>query len=265
MSAFSDFLENKLADHGLGTTTYAPSATLGVRLYTAAPTDAGGGTEVSGGGYVAVALTNNVTNFPDCSVSGEPTKTNGTVIQFPQATASWGTVTHWAIYAGLDLLAWGPVTPNNLVSVGDGPKFGIGKLTIQFLNTANGGFSLAVRRKLLDLAFGAVAYAKPTTVYAGVGTSISGENPNQWFDANYARGAVAFAAAAAGVATSSTVGGPTLNTNVASGGNTLTHYGLWDDIASGSLIASGPLSTPRTPVAADTVRFNTGEIIMTVQ
>ena len=265
MSALSDYLENKLADHGVGTTTYTPAATLTVKLYTAAPSDTGGGTEVTGGSYAAVAVTNNTTNFPECVVGDTVVKTNGTVIQFPQATAAWGTVTHWAIYAGADMLAWGPVTPNNVVSSGDAPKFGIGKLTIQLLNSANGGFSAAVRRKLMDLAFGGVVYAKPVAVYAGVGTSISGENPSEWTDAGYDRAAVAFTAASAGAAVSSTVGGPVMASSVDTGGSTLTHYGLWDDLTSGSLIASGPLSTPRTPAALDTLRFNTGEIIMTMQ
>jgi hypothetical protein len=265
MSALSDYLENKLADHGVGTTTYTPAATLTVKLYTAAPSDTGGGTEVTGGNYAAVALTNNTTNFPECVVGDTAIKSNGTVIQFPQASASWGTVTHWAIYAGADMLAWGPVAPTNVVSSGDAPKFAIGSLTIQLLNSLAGGFSASVRRKLLDLAFGGVVYAKPVAVYAGVGTSISGENPTEWDDSGYNRAAVAFTAASAGAAVSSTSGGPVLASSVNAGGDTLTHYGLWDDLASGSLIASGPLSTPRSPAALDTLRFNTGAIVLTMQ
>jgi len=45
----SDYLEGKVLDHLLGRTTYTAPATVYVALYTSAPTDSGGGTEVSGG------------------------------------------------------------------------------------------------------------------------------------------------------------------------------------------------------------------------
>lgn len=44
----SDYLENKLLDHQLGKTSYT-MPTVYVGLFTAAPSDSGGGTEVSGG------------------------------------------------------------------------------------------------------------------------------------------------------------------------------------------------------------------------
>lgn len=265
MSALSDFAENKLADHAIGTATYTPGATLTVKLYTVAPSDSGGGTEVTGGSYAAVALTNNTVNFPQCPTSGTPTKTNGSVIQFPVATASWGTVTHWAIYEGANLLTYGAISPNNYVSAGDAPKIDAGKLIIEFLSAAGGGLTESVRRKLLDMMFGAVTYTKPTTVYVSAATGISGETLYDWVDAGYARKAITFGAASGGVATSTNA--QTINSSVVDSGSSdvLTHYGIWDDLVSGSLIAVGALSTPRTPAMSDLVRFNTGEIVLTLQ
>ena len=49
MAGFSDYLEDKVLDHGFGGTAYTAPTTLYVALYTVAPTDTGGGTEVSGG------------------------------------------------------------------------------------------------------------------------------------------------------------------------------------------------------------------------
>ena len=51
MAGFSDYLEDKVLDHVFGGTAYTAPSTLYVALYTVAPTDTGGGTEVSGGGY----------------------------------------------------------------------------------------------------------------------------------------------------------------------------------------------------------------------
>ena len=51
MSGFSDYLEDKVLDHVFGGNAYTAPTTLYVALYTVAPSDTGGGTEVSGGGY----------------------------------------------------------------------------------------------------------------------------------------------------------------------------------------------------------------------
>jgi hypothetical protein len=79
----SDYLEDALLDHFLGTTAYTAPSAVYVALYTAAPTDAGGGTEVSGGSYArqsaafdaassgATANTSNIdfSNMPACTVT----------------------------------------------------------------------------------------------------------------------------------------------------------------------------------------------------
>jgi len=83
----SNYLENKVLDHVLGGGDYTRPATVYVALYTVAPSDTGGGTEVTGGSYARAAVTNNSTNWPAAS-GGE--KSNGTEITFETATASWG-------------------------------------------------------------------------------------------------------------------------------------------------------------------------------
>jgi hypothetical protein len=128
--SFSDYLENKVLDHVLGGGDYTRPGTVYVALYTAAPSDSGGGTEVSGGGYARVAVTNNTTNFPAASGGA---KSNGTVIQFPTATASWGTVVAVGIFdaasAG-NLLAWADLTTSKTVGSGDTASFAVGGLSI---------------------------------------------------------------------------------------------------------------------------------------
>ena len=122
MSAFSDFLENKVLDHLLGATAYTAPGTVHFALYTAAPSDSGGGTEVSGGGYARVAVTNNATNWPAASAG---TKRNANTITFPEATANWGTIVAIAILdaaTGGNLLFWTTITSRSVVT-GDIPRF----------------------------------------------------------------------------------------------------------------------------------------------
>jgi hypothetical protein len=103
----ADYLENKLLDLVLGATAFAAPGTVYLALFTAMPSDSGGGTEVSGGSYARVAITNNATNWP---AAAGGSKSNGTDIVFPAATADWGTLLGWGLFdaasAG-NLLYWG--------------------------------------------------------------------------------------------------------------------------------------------------------------
>jgi len=135
MAGFSDFLEKELLDHVFGNQAYSAPATLYLGLYTATPSDSGGGTEVSTSGtaYDRADITNNVTNFPVASGTNPTLKSNGTVISFVQATASWGTVGWWGIFdanAAGNLLVWGPITTPKAIDTGDTASFAIGDLDI---------------------------------------------------------------------------------------------------------------------------------------
>lgn len=88
-----------------------------IALYTAAPSDAGGGTEVSGGSYVRKAAT--------FSVTGD-TASNTAAIEFDVATASWGTITHAAIYdavSGGNMIAHAALTAGKTIDSGDVLRF----------------------------------------------------------------------------------------------------------------------------------------------
>jgi hypothetical protein len=130
MAGWSDYLENEVLDHVFGGADYSRPATVYVGLFTAAPTDAGGGTECTGGSYDRADVTNNATNWPAASGGA---KSNGVAIAFATATASWGTVTHFGIFdansAG-NLLAWGALTAAKTIDSGDTPSFAIGELDL---------------------------------------------------------------------------------------------------------------------------------------
>jgi len=86
MAEMSNFLENALLNATLNATTYTAPANIYVSLWTSDPTDAGSGTEVSGGSYARTAV-----SFATASgTSGNVL--NDADVTFPTATASWGTV-----------------------------------------------------------------------------------------------------------------------------------------------------------------------------
>jgi hypothetical protein len=82
-------------------------------LFTSAPGEAGGGTEVSGGSYVREAVT--------FTVSGN-LATNSGAIEWPTATASWGTITHIAVYdaeTGGNQIAYAALSIAKAIASGD--------------------------------------------------------------------------------------------------------------------------------------------------
>lgn len=131
MAGKSDYLELKMLDHVLGKTTYTAPSTLYVALFTSAPTDAGGGTEVATGSYARAAVTNDTAKFPNASGGA---KSNADDVIFATASASWGTVVAVGIYdastAG-NLLFWTNLaTP---INVPNGGTFSFGATTLVFV------------------------------------------------------------------------------------------------------------------------------------
>jgi|SRR6478609_100675 hypothetical protein len=123
----TDYAENKVLDAVLNNTSFVV-ATPYVALFTATPSDSGGGTEVSGGSYARVAST---TSWPAASGGS---CANDVAIAFPTASASWGTVTQFAIMdastAG-NMIYWGDLTTPRTIASGDPtPTFAIGALVI---------------------------------------------------------------------------------------------------------------------------------------
>jgi hypothetical protein len=125
MSEMSNFLENALINATLRATTYTSVATVYVSLWTTDPTDAGNGTEVSGGSYARTAVT---FGAPSNGVT-----TNSADVTFPTATASWGTVGWIGINDALtsgNLLYHTPLDTSKTIDSGDIFKISTGNLSV---------------------------------------------------------------------------------------------------------------------------------------
>lgn len=109
-----------------------PKKALFVALYTTATTDAGGGTEVTGGSYARMQVNPSDANWTAVSATDGLTD-NAAEILFPTATAAWGTVTHFGMLDALtggNLLVHGILTASKAVANGDAFRFAIGTLDI---------------------------------------------------------------------------------------------------------------------------------------
>lgn len=125
MAEMSNYLENALVNAVLRNTAYTSPTTVYLALYTSDPTDADTGTEVSGSAYARQAIT---FGAPSNGVT-----TNTAAIEFPQATGSWGTVTHVGILDALttgNLLFHTPLDASKTIATGDVFRVAIGSLSV---------------------------------------------------------------------------------------------------------------------------------------
>jgi hypothetical protein len=125
MSEMSNYLENALVNATLRNTAYTSPSAVYLALYTADPTDADSGTEVSGTSYARQEIT---FGAPSNGVT-----TNSAAIEFPQAGGSWGTVTHIGIRDALttgNLLYHTALDASKTIATGDVFRIASGSLSV---------------------------------------------------------------------------------------------------------------------------------------
>lgn len=119
----SNYLENKIIDHFLGTAAYTMPTTVYVALYTVAPTDAGGGTQVTGGSYArqvgtfSASSSGATSNTSNIDFTGMPAATTVAIGIFDAITSG-------------NLLLYGTLTTNKTTDAGDTLRIATGDLDI---------------------------------------------------------------------------------------------------------------------------------------
>lgn len=119
----SNYLENKLIDHFLGTTTYTKPTTVYVGLFTVTPGEAGGGTEVTGGSYArqAAAFT---------AASGGATSNSGNLDFTGMPAATTVAIGIFDALTTGNMLLYGSLTTNKTTDAGDTLRIATGDLDI---------------------------------------------------------------------------------------------------------------------------------------
>ena len=119
----TNYLENKLIDHFLGTTSYTMPADVYVALFTVAPSDAVGGTEVTGGSYArqiatfTAASSGATSNDSNIDFTGMPAATTVAIGIFDALTTG-------------NMLLYGTLTTNKTTDAGDTLRIATGDLDI---------------------------------------------------------------------------------------------------------------------------------------
>jgi hypothetical protein len=113
--SFSDTFETHVLNYVFTTTSVTRPTAWYLALFTSNPADDASGTEVSTSG---TAYARQSATF---TVSGD-TASNSAAIEFPTATASFGTVSHVAVFdasTGGNMIAYAALTASKAIDTGD--------------------------------------------------------------------------------------------------------------------------------------------------
>jgi hypothetical protein len=125
MAEMSNYLENALINATLRNTSFTSPSTVYISLHTADPTDAGTGTEVSGGSYARQSAT--------FAAPSNGASASNADVTFPQATGNWGTIGWIGIWDSLttgNLLYHTALDASKAIDTGDIFKIASGSLTV---------------------------------------------------------------------------------------------------------------------------------------
>lgn len=261
--SISDYLENVLLNLSFGAVAWPGGrpATHYIALYTSPPSDSGGGTQVSGGGYARKSVSANGTNYGVTAMVAS----NNLDISFTAATAAWGTVTHFGIFdaaSGGNLLFWAPLAAEKTVAIGDTITIAAGAMTFTF----GGNVGAKLGNQLANYIFIGTTFTNATHYY-GLGTAstastITGEGSgNGYARPSFSNNAANYPAAASGLKTNGAAiafptatgswGGPFTSFIIAN------HPTTADDT---TILWYGNLDQSRTPASTDVPKFLAGDL-----
>ena len=256
MGSISDALEIDWLDHVFENGAFTVPTNIYIALSTADPTEDGSGVaEPSGNGYAR-----KVHNTWNAAAARKVT--NNGVITFAAATGAWGTITHYAIYdaiTGGNFLGYGSLSVSK--GIVDGNTASIADVEIE-VSVTTGGFSDYLAHEMLDHTFKVGAYGQPT-IHVALSTTIPTDAGNVTEPSGnaYARKAYATWDAAAAGATQNT--GIILFATPTGSWGLCVYAALYDALTVGNYLARGDI-TDQTPDNGDTVRFNAGDLDVTL-
>lgn len=126
---FSDAINQAALDHMFQKATWTQPAAMEIALSTTTPTNTGTNiTEPVGNGYARV-----LTAPADWTRTGLE-MSNAAREDFPEATGSWGTVTHFVLFDSVSdaMIGFGALTASQAVATGQQPFFNAGDLIARY-------------------------------------------------------------------------------------------------------------------------------------
>ena len=266
MGSLSLYSEEALINHAFNGVAYTPAATLYLALSTADPLDdASGLAEPAAGGYARAAIA--------FSAAASRAVVQSGVVTFPQATAAWGTITHYAIMdaaTGGNMLAHGSFVSAFSPVAGNTPSVADGQVQISVNASIGAGFTDYLVHALLDLMFNATAYTPPATYVALTTATVADADTviTEMTGTGYARvlidangGTTPTWTLASGSGVISNAAAVEIGPPTADDWGQITSMAILDAATGGNILAyDNDNVVDQTPTSADTISFAAGDI-----
>lgn len=258
MGSHSNYAENALLGHTLLGSAFTVPTNLYVGASTANPTEDGSGlAEPSGNNYARV-------NFNTWATAASRASSNSGAITFPQASGSWGTITHVALFdasTGGNMLAYDDLAVARSVTSGVTLTIPSGDFDISW---TSGAISTYLANKWLDHMLKVATYTAPTVTYVGLSTANPGDSAGAL--AEPSTGGYARQQETDWDVTGNAASNATELTFAASGGSfgTVTHSGIFDASTVGNMLFYGALDTSYAVADGESVVFAIGALDVTV-
>ena len=255
--SMTDSLEVSMLNHILRNVAFTSVANTFLSLHTASPGETGSlAAEVSGGAYARQSLT--------FAAAAARAIGDNTLVTFPTATASWGTVTHFGINSAVTagtMYFHGDWTTSRVIGVDDIAKVLLGDLDVSY---SAGGVRTDISHSWLNKVLRNIAFVPDTTWFVALYTTAPGDAAAgvEVTGGAYARQAVVFAAPA---------GSPTLTDNTllltfpqatASWGTVVAHA-VVDAVTVGQLLTHAAMDTSKLVSIDDTAKIAVGDLNLT--
>jgi hypothetical protein len=257
MGSISNYLEDEILDHVLKVGSWSQPTNIYVALSTADPTDdASGLAEPSGDGYARV-------QHNSWNAASSRSATNDGQVTFGEASGSWGTITHWALFDAItdgNMLVHGSFSASKTVGAGDNVYIAD---TAMSVTVSSGGMANYLANKVLDHILKTASYTVPTHIKVYLSTADPGDDDagRAEPDGNgYAQVTCNGWDAASGGATANTAE-IDMGTATDSWG-TITHFGLVDESDNPLIYAA--LDASKAVGTDDNPKFAAGELDITL-
>jgi len=275
MGTLSVLARNEMLDH-IYKASYTAPANIYIALCTANPTEDGTGAAMNevadANGYTRIEITFNTAATRKVIQTAEVT--------FPQATGSWGTITHYAILDSTahgvgNMLGFGSFTSSFTPVSGNSPKIPINEVEISIVATIGSaaGLSDYTSHKLLDLMFRDQVFASTAdSIYIAMSTTVlddqdalTADFTEQAVADNYTRVSVpatSFGVSASGVITNTTA----ITFNVPSGDwSTIVSLVTMDSATVGNILGyDNDNVVDQAPLSGDTIEISIGNYTATL-
>jgi hypothetical protein len=281
--SLSNYGENQWMGHLFGT-AHSPAATVYLALATGDPGEAATGASMSevadSGNYARTAIT--------FGAAGTPTSravTQSAIVTFPQASGSWGTVSHYAIvdsgtHGAGNVLAYGAFSSSFAPVSGNTPSVASGQVTVTISASSGEGFTTYLVHKMLDLMFRNTAYSQPATYIALLDSAGADTDTTLTTEGKEVAG-TGYARVLVNKVSGDSPAWDTISGGATQNANAITFptvgAGGWSQVVGMAIVDGGTLDAgnvlaydndqvvDQTPAAGDTVSFASGALDVSIQ